>query len=345
MIRTDGFFDLQVNGFAGIDFNTGKLTRREIDRACDAMLACGVTGCLPTIVTAPSDVLLARLYSLDRAVAASPLGALMVPGYHLEGPVLNPGDGYAGCHSTTAMSPIGLIDRLEAAERKLTRPILLITVAPEMPGADALIDWARSRGKRVAIGHSAVSYKGVVAAADRGVSLSVHLGNGLPHSLHKLDNPIFAQLAEDRLWASFIADGIHMPFFALKVMLRAKGVDRSILISDAVSAAASPPGTYVFADLDVCRDADGAVFAPEQKGRYLAGSSLCLDQAVRNVTMHGVCAWDEAVGMASHNPRTYLLPAADAARIALPAGCIDWSETGSAIRRVEIGPVVKMLAA
>ena len=97
-------------------------------------------------------------------------------------------------------------------------------------------------GRVVAIGHSAADFGVAAGAAEAGARLSTHLGNGLPQVLPKLDNTLFAQLAEDRLSASFIADGIHLPLPALKAMLRAKGLDRSVMVSDAVSAAATGPG-------------------------------------------------------------------------------------------------------
>ena len=133
----------------------------------------------------------------------------------------------------------------------------------------------------MAIGHSAATLAQVSEAADAGATLSTHLGNGVAHQQHKFDNPIVAQLAEDRLWADFIADGIHLSPAALKVMLRAKGVDRSILVTDAVSAAACPPGLYPFAGMTVEKAADGSVRQPNSP--YLAGSALRLDEAVRNV--------------------------------------------------------------
>src|SRR5690349_18540719 len=97
-MQSSGLFDLQVNGFAGIDFNAETIGPDEIDSALEAMLATGVTRCLPTLITAPAGVLAERFAALDRAVAKSELGPIMVPGYHLEGPFLNPADGYAGCH-------------------------------------------------------------------------------------------------------------------------------------------------------------------------------------------------------------------------------------------------------
>jgi len=298
-MRNAGLFDLQVNGFAGVDFNSTAITADSLDHALDAMARTGVTRCLPTVITAPEAVLGDRLAALDRAVATSRLGPGMVPGYHLEGPFLSPEDGYAGCHPPTAMVAPDhtLVERVEAG---LARPILLLTVAPERPGATALIRWARARGKVVALGHTAASFADIAAAVEAGATLSTHLGNGLRRMLPKFDNPMIAQLAEDRLSASFIADGIHIPPAALKVLLRAKGLERSILVSDATAAAAAPAGRYELAGMAIERGADGAVRLPGSV--TLAGSSLTLDQAMRNLVDWGLASPEAAMRMASKNP-------------------------------------------
>lgn len=319
---TAGLIDLQVNGFAGIDFNDAALGAEALDQALAAMLATGVTVCLPTIITAAPDDLRRRFAALDAAVAQSRLGPLMVPGYHLEGPFLNPADGYAGCHPAAAMGPAAW-DLMEEMEAPLRRPILLVTVAPERPGVIGFIERACEAGKRVAIGHSAVDRPTLTRAVEAGACLSTHLGNGLPQLLPKLDNPLFAQLAEDRLSASFIADGIHVPPAALKVMLRAKGLARSILVTDAVSAAAAAPGDHPFAGATVSLDADGMVRLPDS--RYLAGSSLRLDQALRNLVAWGLAAPREALRFASANPLALLRPALERHGIALPVSHLRWT--------------------
>jgi N-acetylglucosamine-6-phosphate deacetylase len=334
-MRSAGLFDLQVNGFAGVDFNAETIDTNQLDHALEAMLAAGVTACLPTLITAPADVLAARFMALDRAVARSRLGPIMVPGYHLEGPFLNPAEGYAGCHPANAMSAPdeALVERLS---RDLSRPILLVTIAPELPESERFISAMTSTGRVVAIGHSAADTATVARAAQAGARLSTHLGNGLPQTLHKVENPLFAQLAEDRLSASFIADGIHLPLHALKVMLRSKGLERSILVTDAVSAAATRPGLYPFAAMSVEHAADGSVRLPGS--RYLAGSALTLDSAVRNLVTWELATPDQALRMASRNPRDLMAATLVAFSIEIDAGEVGWSQD---LRPCEIcvGPV------
>lgn len=321
-MRSSGLIDLQVNGYAGVDFNDAGLTADALDHALRAMLDAGVTCCLPTVITASEATLAARLAALDQAVANSRLGPLMVPGYHLEGPFLNPADGYAGCHPPAAMVPPdpALVERISAG---LRRPILLLTLAAERAGAPELVRWARSRGMLVAMGHTAPDLETVTRAADAGVRLSTHLGNGLPQMLPKFLNPLMAQLSEDRLTASVIADGIHVPPHVLKVMLRAKDLARVVLVTDATAAAAAPPGLYGFAGMTIEHAADGSVRVPG--ARVLAGSALRLDQAVRNLVSWGLASAEAAVALASVRPRALLAQALAAHAIVLPEAALIWS--------------------
>lgn len=323
MIVTEGLFDLQVNGFAGVDFNDAALTPENFARALQAMAKTGVVQCLPTIITATEAQLQARFAALDAAVAQAAHGNMMVPGYHLEGPFLNPAPGFRGCHPSEAMiaPDIALVDRLQA---QLKKPILLVTIAPELPGAAAFIRAARERGIVVALGHSDARIDDVKRAVEAGATLSTHLGNGVAHQQHKFDNPIFAQLADDGLTGCFIPDGIHVAPYALGVMLRAKGLQRSILVTDAVAGAAAVPGIYPFAGMQVERTADGAMREPGAP--HLAGSALTLDDGVRNVARWGFCSFADAAAMASAHPRAALAEAAARHGIALPKGETRWSD-------------------
>jgi N-acetylglucosamine-6-phosphate deacetylase len=332
-MQTAGLIDLQVNGYSGVDFNTPAITADALDDALHAMLLSGVTTCLPTLITAPAVNLAARLDAIDAAVAASRLGPLMIPGYHLEGPFLCPLAGYAGCHPPDAMVPPDpdMIERLIAP---LRRPILLLTLAPERAGAIDLIKAAVGRGIVIAIGHTAAGAEDIARAAAAGAALSTHLGNALPQPQPKFLNPMMAQLAEDRLAASFIADGIHVPIAALKVMIRAKGPGRAVLVTDATAAAAAPPGLYGFAGMVIEHATDGSVRVPG--GMALAGSALCLDQAVRNLVAWGIATASEATAMASGIPAGLMAPAMRHHGIRMPPSAVVWSE-GLTPRKISAG--------
>ena len=326
-LKSLGLTDLQVNGYAGIDFNDDALTAGALDHALAAMRAANVTTCLPTLITADEATLAARLAALDAAVAASRLGPLMVPGFHLEGPFLNPAPGYAGCHPPAAMIPPdpAVLARIT---RNLRRPVLLLTLAPERPGALPLVAWARKSGMIVAMGHTAADHAATAQAAEAGVALSTHLGNALPRPQPKFLNPLMAQLAADALSASFIADGIHIPPDALKVLLRAKPPARCILVTDATAAAAAPPGLYRFAGMTIQHMPDGSVRVPGRASRTatLAGSALTLDQAVRNLVAWNLADPATALAMASIHPNALLVPALSHHAITLPSDPVAWTQ-------------------
>ena len=321
-MQTAGLIDLQVNGYAGVDFNDPDIDAAALDHALAAMQRSGVTTCLPTVITAPTEILSARLSALDRAVAASRLGPVMVPGFHLEGPFLNPAQGFAGCHEAAAIAPPdpAVLQRLIGG---LVRPVLLLTLAPERDGAVDLIGWARTHGMAVAVGHSAAEEDVVQRAVQAGATLSTHLGNGLPQTLPKFRNPLMAQLAEDQLFASFIADGIHIPGRTLKVFIRAKGPQRTVLVTDATAAAAAPPGLYRFAGLTIEGALNGSVRVPGSG--QLAGSALCLDQAIRNLVSWGIVGPETAIHCASTNPAAVIRQALRAHSISLRPATITWS--------------------
>ena len=281
-VITPGLFDVQVNGFGGVDFNSASLGASDMDLALAHLAASGAGMVLPTLITAFEDDLIARLGALDRAVSKSALGPFMVPGYHLEGPFLSPKEGCAGCHPAAAMGPgdLELVERLMAIS---TRPILMMTLAPEQLQVPELIPQLVSRNITCAIGHTQAKRAQIEVAVAAGARVSTHLGNGLPHTIDKRDNALFSQLANDDLTAGFIADGIHVHPDNLKIFLRSKGPDRAFLVTDAVAAAGHglAAGTYRLGGDEIERHEDGTVRLPGSA--YLAGSSTTMDQMVRNV--------------------------------------------------------------
>lgn len=338
---TPGLVDLQVNGFAGIDFNAPGLTTAAFEKVLQELLASGVTRFLPTLITATEDDLIRGLDALDRAVAESPLGQQMVMGYHVEGPFLSKQDGYSGCHPAHAMkgATMEVVDRLLHGRYK---PVRILTMAPEVPGVIDLIPALRSRGIACSIGHTAADSDIIRRAITAGATMSTHLGNGLPHQLSKNDNPLLSQLGEDRLFAGFIADGIHIPPANLRSWLRAKGVSRAFLITDAAAAAGpnTPEGLYTMGAEQIERRSDGTVRIPGS--RYLAGSSVWMDQMVRNVMKWFGFGWDPVLRLCRINP----LHALGDVRVLPAAGewadFVEWTdgEDGPAVERVHIGPWV-----
>lgn len=297
MLRSPGFVDLQVNGFAGVDFNDPSTTTDAALGALAAMRRTGVTRCLPTLITSSFDTFAACAATLlacdDPAIA----------GIHMEGPYISGEDGPRGAHPKAHVCAASLDDfdrRQDAAQGR----IRLVTLAPEVPGAITLIEALVARGLRVAIGHTAATSRQIRDAVTAGATLSTHLGNGCASMLPRHPNVIWDQLAADELFASLIVDGHHLPASTVRSMVRAKGVDRTMLVTDAIAAAGSPPGRYRLGGLDVELDASGRVAAPGASN--LAGSALTMDRAVANTVRFTGLPLHVVLPMASTLPAAYI---------------------------------------
>lgn len=294
-----GFIDLQVNGYAGIDFNGPDFRPASLEGACRAMARAGVTGFLATLITAGYDRLAVALEVIEAAVDQSDLVRRMVRGVHLEGPHINPEDGPRGAHPRE-----WVVDpdwgAFKALYDRFGSLIKLVTVAPERPGALEFIERAAGLGVVVALGHCAPEPEVIEAAVAAGARLSTHLGNGAHDLLPRHRNYIQKQMAEDRLAASIICDLIHLPEYFVKNLIRAKGPERIVLITDATAAAAAPPGRYTLGNLAVEAGADGVLRLPGTP--YLAGSTLTMDRAVYNCFKSGGVDLETAVKTASVNP-------------------------------------------
>ena len=296
----EGFFDMQVNGFAAVDFNRPALTGEEIRRATEAMWRTGVTQFLPTVVTASVRDMLGTLKAIARAREQDPAVRRAIPGIHLEGPFLAPEDGPRGAHPADSIRDPdwGLFQQFQDAAGGLIR---LVTLAPERPGAIGLIWQLCQDGIVVGIGHSDAKEADIDRAVKAGARISCHLGNGSHAMLPRHRNYIQKQLATDALMASLIVDGHHLPSYAVKNMIRCKGADQVILVTDAMAAAAAPPGKYRLGEVLAEVGPDGYVRLPGTP--YLAGSALTMDRAIENVTRFAGLSLDEALRLANRQPR------------------------------------------
>ena len=299
-VISSGLCDLQVNGFAGVDYNDPTLMPEEFEKSLFAMLSTGVTTCLPTVITGSEDWQIQCFHALEAGRNASKLAQAMVPGYHLEGPFLNPEEGFCGCHPTKWMRS-ATWDHFERLQEAAGGRITLITVAPEIKGVLDLIPKWVEKGIAVAIGHCNPDRDTLLRAADAGATLSTHLGNGIAQMLPKTDNPILGQLAEDRFSASFIADGFHQQPHVLGVYLRAKQSIRTILVTDGTAGSASLPGSYSVGPIVIERQPEGMVYI--HGTRILAGSSATLSGCLANVINWYGTPFDEAIRWASEQPR------------------------------------------
>ncbi len=314
-IEFPGFFDLQVNGFAGVDFNE-PCTPEQLQHAIAAMRATGVTQCLPTIITSSR----AHFASCARGLVnfADPA----IAGIHLEGPYIAPLDGARGAHPQAYVCDASIEDfkqRQDAAQGR----IVLVTLAPEVPNALALIEYLVAENIKVAIGHTAATPEQIRAAIKAGATLSTHLGNGCANLLPRHPNFIWEQLAADELFASLIVDGHHLPAATVKAMVRAKTPARTILVTDAIAAAGCAPGLFELGGVTVELNAAGRVAEPGKP--WLAGSSLAMNNAVAHTVRFTGLSIAQVLPLASAQPANYLGLA--------PSGTViaDWDEANYAL--------------
>ena len=275
-----GLVDLQVNGYAGHDLNGLTLDAATVRALCQALLKVGVTTFLPTIITAPESRIIAALRTIREACAQHPEVAAMVAGIHVEGPHIAPEDGPRGAHpAADVRAPaIAEFDRWQVAAGGLVK---LVTLSPHWPESPVYIRHLVKSGVVVSLGHTSADAAQIAAAVDAGATLSTHLGNGSHALLNRRHNHLWPQLADDRLTAMFIADGHHLTPAQLKTMLRAKGLERSLVVSDTVALGGLPAGKYetpIGGKVEL--KADGFLAIDDGTGNYLAGASLPMTAAI-----------------------------------------------------------------
>ena len=279
------YVDLQVNGYAGVDFNDDRLTGEMLHRACQQLRSDGVAGVLATIITASPEHMAARLKSLARLRSENPLAQELIWGIQIEGPFISPTAGFVRAHPAKHVQPanIELMQRLLDAADGLVR---IVTLAPEHDAAFKVTRLLARQNIVVSAGHCDPSLEVLHAAIDAGLSMFTHLGNGCPTMLPRHDNIIQRVLSlSDRLRISLIADGAHLPFFVLRNFLRTMGIDRAIVITDATAASGMGPGRYRLGEIEAIVGDD---LTPRLAGdpQYLAGSTLTMPRAAANLAEH-----------------------------------------------------------
>jgi len=269
-IASPGFVDLQVNGFAGVDFFSADSDGYR--RAGKALLECGVTSYQPTFITSPEDALLTALAEVPENGAAP-----RVLGAHLEGPFISPQR--LGTHPAEARRDPdpALLERLLAAG-----PVSHMTLAPELPGATALIEALQERGVTVSCGHSDATAAEARAAFARGVKTVTHIFNAMRPFAAREPGLAGAALVAEDVVVQVILDGVHLADDTARLVWQAAG-GRVAIVTDAIAAAHAGDGSYTLAGVDfevedgVARNAD----------QVLAGSTVCMIDAVRNLVALG----------------------------------------------------------
>ena len=305
LLYAPAFVDLQVNGYGGVDFSNADTLSEEGIRVVQALQAQGVAYFFPTLVTGSFEATRRSLDLINQSCRNTDV-ARSVAGIHLEGPYISAEDGPRGAHPLEHVRPPDL-DEFDAWQGAAGGRVKLVTLAPEVPGALAFIEKLRARDILVALGHTGATPQQIRDAVAAGATLSTHLGNGAHLTLPRHPNYLWSQLAEDDLYACLIADGHHLPPEVLKVMVRAKGLDKAILVSDMTSLAGFEPGHYTFAGSQVELAASGRISLSGTD--YLAGSTLQLPDAIHNTMTFVDIPFAAAVEMASLVPQRAMSPA------------------------------------
>lgn len=257
-----GFVDLQVNGYAGVDFNSAEpLAEDKAIAVCERLANDGVEKILATIITAPMDQMVARISRLADLVNRVPVMAERIAGIHVEGPFINPADGFVGAHPTASVRQANVEDANRLLDAGCGH-VRLLTLAPEMDPGATVTRSLSERGIVVAAGHCDPSVDQLHESIEAGLALFTHLGNGCPAKMHRHDNIVQRVLSvSGELAISFIADGHHVPTFALRNYLDRVPDDNIVIVTDAISAAGLGPGRYELSDQVVEVDPDGAAWA------------------------------------------------------------------------------------
>ena len=235
-----GLIDIQVNGYDGISFSlegaddpsaeTKHLSVEAIRKITREFWAQGVTTYFPTLTTNSQELFLRNIAILTEAIE-DPENMGSIPGLHLEGPYVSAVDGYRGAHPREHVR-IPDWEEFMQLNNAANGKILLMTMAPEVEGAIEFIRKCRDMGIVISLGHHNGSAEMISQAIDAGAGLSTHLGNGCASTINRHKNPLWPQLADDRLMISIISDSFHLPPEILKVYLRVKGAENIIIISD-----------------------------------------------------------------------------------------------------------------
>jgi N-acetylglucosamine-6-phosphate deacetylase len=286
------FFDVHIHGSAGHDVM--EATPQAFTKIGHFLARHGVGAYLPTTVTAPLDATLRSLSGMAKFIGSLEYGARPL-GIHMEGPFLSPHKKGAHSEHLLLTPSVKLFDQMwQAAEGK----VRLMTIAPELPGAEEVISHATALGVRVSLGHSNADSD----AAKRGVAAggvsATHTYNAMRSFDHREPGLLGEVLANDDLFAELICDGLHVAQNAVRIYWKAKGPERAILITDAMAASGMPDGNYKLGELDV-RVKDGVCLIGENT---LAGSTLTLNRGVKNFAEFTGAPIRDVAALASRNP-------------------------------------------
>lgn len=277
-----GFVDLQVNGYAGVDFNASGIDEPTLHQVVERLRQDRVEQILVTIITAPLAEMIERIRMWVQLLSNSPFAKDLIAGIHVEGPFLSPVTGFVGAHPVDAIRQADL----ETAKQLFDAGegnVKMITLAPEQDPNGTVTQWLTDQEIVVAAGHSDATLDQLKQSIDRGLKLFTHLGNACPNTLPRHDNIIQRVLSlGDRLSISFIADGHHIPCFALQNYLRTIPTENVVIVTDAMAAAGMGPGRYQLSGQTVEVDESGAAWSADRT--HFAGSAATMPDMAKRLS-------------------------------------------------------------
>lgn len=292
-----GLIDVQINGYVGVDFSGPDLTVEGVRKVTKALWKAGVTSYFPTIITSDIDLIKRNFAVLAKAREDREIGK-SIPGFHLEGPYISPVKGFRGAHLEKYIKNPNW-EEFQEIQKAANNGIKMITLAPELKGAIPFIHKCVESGLIVALGHHNGSAADIDLAVNAGAKMATHLGNGCANEINRHNNPIWPQLSNDGITASIIADGFHLTKEEVRSFYKAKGVDRTILVSDALDLAGLPPGEYTRGER-ILLLTPNVVKLPKED--VLAGAASPISKCVGVIMDFTQCSLLDAVKMASTNP-------------------------------------------
>lgn len=299
-----GLIDLQLNGYKGVDFNDEKLSFEKIEKAVYELLKDGVTGFLPTLITNDPRITLKNLKLFRRAIEKSSLVKSCILGIHLEGPFISSDIGAIGAH------PLNWVQKpdfklLMNWQKQSGELIKLVTMSPEYEGSNIFINNCVKADINVSIGHTNAAIEQIREAVQAGASLSTHLGNAIASIIHRHNNILFEQIANEELYASIITDGHHLPIELIKIILKTKQ-EKVFLVSDSTMFSGMPPGIYntlIGGEVSLSENKRLSILGNKE---YLAGSASSLSDCLNFLAKEKVLGLKQLWSLASTIPFNYL---------------------------------------
>lgn len=259
------WIDLQVNGYAGVNFNADGLTEEAVREVTERLEADGTAGYLPTFVTLDPELLIRSARTIVAARKKYAVCERNILGFFFEGPFISDKPGAVGAHAPEWVQKpsVELFNRFQDASEGLIR---MVNVAAEVPGMPEFVRAVSEQGVTVSLGHQmARSPADIEPCIAAGAKAFTHLGNGIPNEINRHENIVNTALVEDRATVMFIPDGHHLPDTMLKLYTRAVPLDRLVAVSDAQYPAGMPPGVYPVGGLDAVLEPDGLLWYPPRK--------------------------------------------------------------------------------